>query len=936
MDILIPQRKVCGPRALFWLAGVLLWALAGSAAAADPAPRYGTITGVVINLANGSFLSRVTVEALPAGTTAVTDIDGLFSLSVPPGRYGLRVRHDGFLDQRVQGVVVSPGQTIFQDVGLNPLGLDLGSITVEAEAEQASQIALLIERKTALSIRDSIGREEISKSPGSDAADLMQRVTGVSVVDSKFVYVRGMGERYSNTMLNGAILPSTQPDKRVVSFDLFPTGLLENIRTEKSYTPDQPGEFSAGLVRMETVSFPRQAILRVSVGQGYGSNTTFKPFHTYSGGGRDWLGFDDGARSLPSVIPSERVFRRSAFGTSGFPAAELQEMGRAFGNVWEPRLRDARPNQKFSLTGGNTIGKLGFVFALSYDHGQHRQLEQRTTYAATAEGLVLKTNYGFDVNTMSVRSGLLGNLAYELNSGNRLILRNYLTRDTSDETRLYEGFSDTIGNDIRNTRLRFIEESIYSGQLAGEHLVGLKGGGFLEWRLTYSRTSRDEPDIREVFYQFNPVVNQFVLSDAGQSKSRQFYEMAEDMWEPAVDWSNFFNWSRFSGSVKVGASYRDRDRFFDARRFRFSQRSGVRDLDFSLPPETLLAPENINPNTFELIETTRNTDHYDARQITRGFYAMMDVTLGPRWRAVGGVRIESDTLAVTTYNPFLPDLQPLLSGLSNTDLLPAAGLIHSLGRNMNLRASYSRTVNRPEFRELAPFEFTDVVDGWDTAGNPDLERARIRNYDLRWEWFPSARELLSVSYFFKDFDQPIEGVIIPSANLRQTFANALGARNSGFEFETQKSLGFLSAKLDRFAVLANYTLVDSNVDIRPDPIIAVTSLSRPLAGQSRHIFNGTLEYQSPDSGMVARILFNYQGRRISDVGAKGQPDIFQESYPRLDAVFIRPLGRAWSLKAGADNLLDREVRYTQGDLPFRTFYTGRRFSIGVTYSFLGG
>ena len=327
-----------------------------------------------------------------------------------------------------------------------------------AVADQASEAALLVERKTAPTVSDSIGAQEMSRMVGSDASDVMQRVTGVSIVDSKYVYIRGLGERYSSTMLNGAVVPSTRPDKKVVPMDLVPAALLQNIRTEKSYTPDQPGEFSGGLVKMNAVDFPRSPILKLSYGTGFGSTTTFKDFADYPGGSRDWLGFDDGTRVLPSGIPNQRLTRRGRFSDTGFTPTELQGYGQSFSNVWTPRGgRNAIPNQSFNFMAGNTFGKLGVVLALSHGNNSHRQQESRNHYRSAGQGkLSPLREYEMDFSTRSILTGITGNFAYELTDNNRIQFQNFFSKDTSDESRFFEGYdsdgqqlSDLLHQDLR-------------------------------------------------------------------------------------------------------------------------------------------------------------------------------------------------------------------------------------------------------------------------------------------------------------------------------------------------------------------------------------------------------------------------------------------------------------------------------------------------------
>ena len=404
---------------------------------------------------------------------------------------------------------------------------------------------------------------------GSDASDVMQRVTGVSIVDNKYVYIRGLGERYSSTMLNGAVVPSTRPDKKVIPMDLFPAALMQNIRTEKFYTPDQPGEFSGGLVKMNTVDFPRSPILKLSYGTSFGSTTTFKDFADYPGGSRDWLGFDDGTRSLPSGIPNQRLTRRGRFSNTGFTPDELQGFGQSFSNVWTPHGgQNAIPNQSFNFMAGNTFGKLGVVLALSHGNKWHRQQESRNYYRSAVQGkLSPLREYEMDFSTRSILTGITANFAYELTDNNRIQFQNFFSKDTSDESRFFEGFDSDGQQRVRNQRIRMIEEDVGSTKVSGEHYLTALGNSFLTWRLSYSLSTLDEPDLREALYEERN--DRFLLADESQSGFRLFNDLDENIWEPGLDWTTYFNRGIMNSSIKVGASYRSRQRDFLSRRFRF-------------------------------------------------------------------------------------------------------------------------------------------------------------------------------------------------------------------------------------------------------------------------------------------------------------------------------------------------------------------------------
>ncbi len=917
-----------------WRSGLLALLLVTGSVLGQSGPT-GQLRGFVLDLSTGGTLNNTLVEVEPGGASAVTDLDGMFAFSLPAGEYSLVVRKPGYLPYRVEGVRVPDSGEVWQEVPLTPEGgVSQTTVEVVATSERATIEALLAERKSIGVLSDSIGRQEMALNPGSDGADVMQRVTGVSLVDNKYVFVRGLGERYSATQLNGSQIPSTQPDKKVIAMDLFPASLLENIRTEKSYMPDQPGEFAGGIVKVNTLDFPRSPTFKVTYGTSFNTLTTFQPFKSYPGGKYDFWGFDNGSRTLPSLIPPQRIVRGTAF-TPGFTREELAVLGRAFTNVWEfDENRDAIPGQKFNFILGNTWGRLGLVFALNHGTDFENRKERMVFYNLGGGGQLEPFNdYQMEYSTMKARTSGTLNLAWRLGANHKLLFRNFYTHEASDESRFFEGSNSDFNGLYRNYRLKWEEESIYSGQLAGEHYLPFLGNALFNWTLSRATSMLDQPDLRETLYESRSLAgDEFVLADESQSGFRQFINLKEVLWDPDANLATFFHTGSVVGSVKIGAGYRHRDRDFGARRFRFVP-VNTQGIDLTLPPEQIFTPDNINPRGFELRETTRNTDAYTALQITRAWYVVGDLSWR-RWRFVGGVRLEDDEQRIETYNPFQRSLITVSTRLDNRDYLPALNVVYQLNGQMNLRASAAKTLNRPEFRELAPFDFSDVVGGRTVQGYAGLTRATIQNYDLRWEWFPAATDLVSVSFFEKRFNDPIERVVEATAQLRTSFRNADSAENRGVELDLRKGLGFLSRRLENLRVTGNYTFVDSEVQIPAGGIIVLTTRSRPLSGQSRHVFNGILEYTSPRWRTTARALYNFQGSRISDVGAFGIPDIIEDGYRSLDALVSQPFG-SWNLKFAAQNLLDEEVRFLQGGLPQRVYRLGRTFTVSLSYSFFG-
>ena len=915
-------------RALALAVGLLL-----ALAAQGQAPS-GAVVGFVLDANNGEPIrgAQVNVEGLPDQATT-TDTEGVYRFTLPAGTYQISVSSSKHLPAKIDNLVVAAGESVDGSLVLvTPDSVTTVDVVATVESSTATAEAIIAERKLAPVVSDAISQEDIAASTASDAAGAVQKVTGVSIVEGGYVYVRGLGERYSSTMLNNAMLPTTEPERRVVPLDLFPASLINNVKVLKTYTPDLPGEFAGGLVQLETVEFPTQKIFTAGMSYGFNSRTTFDDFDSYPGGSYDFFGFDDGEREAPDLIPRDgRVFP----GT--YTPDELQAIGRSFPVNWEPTTSESiRPHVGYSVAGGNTWGKLGLVAAVTFTNKPQRWYELQRFLVNTGGGQAgILTDYpDYIADNESVRLGGVMNLAYSISPNHKIVWRNTLTRETDKEARTFEGLNGRIDTVIRNERLRWVERSLLATGFEGEHVFPGAGNSLLHWQITFSQSKRDEPDLREVVRTLNPNGTTPFLA-LPQSGTRFYSYLDDNIYEPQLDWALPFYKGGLSGKFELGFRGTFRDREFAARRFRFVPLR-LSQIDLNLPSNELFAPENITPDLFQIRENTRGTDQYTASMDVYAGYAMLDLSFAQRWRVIGGVRIEDANILVETIDPLVPGAVPAISNLVNRDPLPGVNVIYAVTPKQNLRFAYSKTVSRPDFRELSPFDFVNVLGGFSFSGNPDLVRAKIDNFDVRWEHFFGGSQVFAASYFYKTFENPIEVTIQPTTgDLRQTYINAAGGKNQGVELELRRSLAFASSKLSDFALQANVTLVDSEVEIGEDQRDLLTSLVRPMMGQSRLIYNLIGEWNRPRWRSNARFYTNYVSRRITDVGAIGLPDIYQESNLFLDFVYqynLREDGR-WSIRFNAENLSDNHYEWRQADILQRSFRMGRTYSIGTTYAF---
>ncbi len=873
----------------------------------------------------------------------ISGIDGRFVIrDVPEGSHTVVVEMLGYGSKSVTDLVVASGLATVV-VQLEPQAIALEGISVEVAVDRSSATALVQERMTGAAVMDAIGADQISRSPDGDAAAALKRVPGLSVVDGKFAYVRGLGERYSSTTLNGAPLASPMPDRKVVPLDIIPSGLLESIVTSKSYSPDQPGDYAGGLVELRTKNFPSRRIASFSASTGYNSVSTLRDGLRYAGGGLDFLGFDNGARALPSILPTDQ---RVIF--PNFSRGELERFGEAFGGDWGPVVQKLPMNGSIGASFGDDLEvfgrSLGLLTSVTYssDFSTKADIVERIFTSGNADNP--EVDYAGEATTRSVSLGGLANFSYELTSTDRVTGSFVYNRLMDDEARTLEGFNLDTNANQRNHRIRFLAQTLANARLEGEHLLSGLSQAKVDWRGAWSRASRYEPNTREVLYREDD--GRFSFYNFVSSGSVFHQNLIDDTYSGATDVTLPFTLSesglgltlRFGGS----GSIKRRDAF--ARRFRFLAPGGrVDEQVLNRDPNDLFDPGTIGPDGFELAEATFRPDNYDASENIFAGYAMLDTEISESIRLMTGARVEKTTQDVQPLDLFDMGLPPLDGAkLDDLDLLPAANLVLRLGDDLNVRAGWSRTLARPQLRELAPFAFADYAGGYLTVGNPELVRSRIQNFDLRWEVSPGYGSIIAASGFYKTFSNPIEVSVLPSTELLKTWVNGGEARNFGMELEFRSTLAPISPLLGNFAVNTNLTLVRSTVNT-PREIrvyipgqggldLDVVAKERALQGQSPYVVNATITYADGGGDLRASALFNRVGRRIDAVGGQATPDVYEESRSQLDLVLEKRATQLISLKLSAGRLLGNVVRFTQeGDL-LREWNTGRSLSFSASWS----
>jgi TonB-dependent receptor len=930
--------------------------------AQKPAPKgKGVLWGTVTDTKFDEAIVEAEVQVVGRKEKAFADIDGRFRLELPPGNYKLRVRYELHRPSVVE-IPVKVGELTRIDFKLVPDEGAVEEVVIEEKADQSSAESQTLERKRSSSVGDGVGRAEIARTPDRNAAEAAQRIVGATIVDNKFVYVRGLGERYTNALLNGSPLPSTEPDRNTVPLDLFPSLVLDSLNITKQFLPDMPADFAGGSVRIKTRDFPKQPLFQLSVAGAYNTESTGRKRPGYQGSSTDWLGFDGGARGLPSSIPNRRLDQ------SATTTQEQISYGHRLNSPLITFKKGTPPNFGVTMVAGNSYkvgpdAKLGLIAALNY--GQSYVLQNRTQRTFSSgplpdgtQSVLVAEEYTGQHSIDSVRWGTFGSAALELSHRHTISLVAFHSQNADDHTWDLE----SSGSDgLHATHLEYVSRALNFLQLRGEHHFPTLSDLEIDWNTSYSIANRDQPDTRDVRYrrdELNGIPGWSYVPD--QSGEHQFLTQTDTSGSAGFDvLQPLIKAIEHETSIKGGALLTTRRREFRARRFQFlpsrdpgflfNQLSFCPGASYSGGcPNYLFRPELIRPDGLLLNEWTQGFDQYKTGLDVYAAYGMIDTKILPKLRVIGGVRAEITFQTFDGFDPFDPAGAHARSNIFRTDWLPAASVVYELTPKSNARFGASQTLARPQLRELSPAVSTNAAGDRQVAGNPGLTMTKITNLDLRYEYFPTLREVLAASLFYKHFRSPIEEVVSGTGLLGYT--NAPQANLYGAELEGRKSLEVLAAALRDFSVLANFTLVYSNVHFGARKAAATTD-DRPLAYQSPYVVNVSLDYSNLAHGVDARLLYNVYGPRITAVGSNSLPDEYEMPRHSLDLSASKKFAQHLELKLQAQNILAAPVvfayRNQQGFKPVgplqfeslgrqpatRTWNPGTTFTATATYTY---
>jgi hypothetical protein len=902
------------------------------------------LSGRVLNQKNEP-VSGASLNITGINRNLAADVEGRFSIILEEGKkYTLTVTAVGYQTKAVDEVEVKKNEDNTITIILDVAAKQGTEIVIRSNARRENTTGLLNFQRNNTSLSSGLSADFIRRTPDKNTGEVLKRVSGASIQDNKFVVIRGLSDRYNQALINGAQLPSSEPDKKAFSFDVIPSQLIDNIIINKTATPDLTGEFAGGLVQINTKDIPTRNFITVGLGFGFNTQSVFKDFVSNERGQNDWLGFDD-RRNIPASYPQ----KYGVYNT--LPLNERQKIAASFrDDVWAETNSTAGPIQSYNLTWANAVrGKKGSAFGsiIGITYRNSKLLYSATKELFEKDGQQAFFDFTDLQNKYSTNLGGILNLAWTKGK-NKVAFKNLFNQLFEDNYYNRSGINTENLQDIQLRSSVLNQRTLLSSQLEGTHSIA--GKLKLSWNLNYSYNNKEQPDLRVVTYGRSIGTNNpFLVNLRGNNTNRFFSSLTDHAVGANGSLAYDFKIGEQKQSVKIGGNTTIRLRDFKAFIFGFSEPGDV-SLN-ALPFNSIFASANFTKtNGFEMITALQNPqDKYYGISALSGGFIMFDNKIADKWRLVWGTRVEN-------FEQFLKSNQQgsdkaVIINTSKVDFLPSLNLTFSPSTKHNIRAAVSKTVARPEFREIAPFAFFDFETIASTAGNSDLQRSSITNADLRYEWYPKAGEVLSMGVFFKDFTDPIE-LRLNSASVatrrQYEFRNAKTATLFGTELEFRKSLSFLSKAewANRLFFNGNVSVIFSEVtlgglDQSGNPLPAT---QRPLQGQSPYLINAGFQYDSK-GGTGASILYNRIGQRLALVGNNDFGDIYELPRHLLDLQFTQKvLKRKGEVRLTISDLLNQPIAtYENRDKPkaynkstdrtFSSFTPGTTFTLAFTYDF---
>ncbi|MBL7839118.1 MAG: TonB-dependent receptor [Cyclobacteriaceae bacterium] len=876
----------------------------------------GSIAGKITDEKTGEAIigGSVLVQGTSIGTS--TDIEGNFLIgSVPAGTYSLQITYVGYQNTIVPNVVVENGKRITIDAKISDATSQLEEVVITGTRSVDNDFSIVREIRESKLVVTGISAEMITRSPDRDAAEVVKRVPGVTIMDGKYIVIRGLSERYNVTLLHGAYAPSMEADKRSFAFDIIPSAQIDQLLVFKSPSPELPGDFAGGAVKITTKSIPDESSITVGYSLGYRAGTSFNDFYRGKRSGSQLIGLNGGANDLPSGFPS--------YVTSSLPQGELDNAALSLNNNWTPEKTSAFLDQSASVTGAFKFNagkvQIGNITAINWSNTFTRYDVQRgafNNYDEINNKPDPLYSYKDDQNNQNTRAGILFNWAARINANNTIEFKNLYNQINNSQYIYRQGPNYTNNAYFGFGGFREIFRGVYSGQLLGKHKL-FDGKTNVSWVVNAGKSFRDLPDNRRYrvnIDQSNGSERLFIPSVSSPNYLGRFYSnMDEHSVGGSVNIDHTIEVTEnFLPVLAAGVFVERKERDFDARNMgyikgsNYDPNAGLEDLTIR---DLFANPANFGTTGLVLSEQTNGSDSYSASNHLVAYYGSLTLPFGKKVTLSGGARIENNKQDLQSAYINGDEVAPLKRVVR---VLPSANLSYNISDKMIVRTTYGQTLNRPEFRELAPFGYYDFEYNWVTVGNPQLKTAQIHNYDVRWELYPSKTEMITVGAFYKKFTNAIEvyNELSGSETKTLSYKNANSADAYGVEIDVRKSLAGLTGSkfVDNLNILFNTSLVKSRVQVEDQP-------ERPLMGQSPYVINAGVYYNNDNAGLQVAILYNVVGKRIFAVGnynassgIVSDPDIYELPRNVLDFSITKKFSERMTAKFAISDILNQ--RYT--------------------------
>jgi len=931
--------------------------------------QSGSIKGVVKDKKTGETIvgANVIIQGTTIGTS--TDLDGNYEISgLAPGTYNVLVSFVSYKKQILQ-VKVGAGVAVL-NYDVDEEATEIGEVKVTAARKTGSDIDVLNKIKTSDVVLSGISSQMIQKSQDKDASEVVRRVPGITITDGRFIVVRGLIERYNSVLLNGASAPSFENDVRAFSFDAIPSGIIDNIEIYKSPAPHLPADFAGAAVNVVTKNNADKNEIKVNYSAGYQDNTSMRDFYTYEGGKMDWLGYDDGTRSMPTSLPGTQeftsLFKFDDAATVAQKKQEITDISRSFKNNWSPVIKRAGLNHSASVSSQSrfVLGKvsIGNITSVNYSRSNEYINRFRGEYQDYDDSLKrMYYNLEFYDNryTENVKAGLIHNWNIIFGNNHKIEFRNFLNQMGKDVVNLREGVNFYNNDTLKLTELKYQSRFIYSGQIAGKF-------NFFDDRTKidvlagYGRTINDQPDIRRVTYQLNTNIddpNYHLYQIRMQTKAdplnagRIYMKLDEKVYNFAINLDqHIFKSEDLNLGIKAGTFIEIKERSFYARSLGVVKPYNTTSVNLFQSVDSVMNSNNFfyaTPTSSSGLvyrEGTLDRDRYKANNNIFAYYAGLRMNAFKRLSVYGGIRAESFYRKLSDFYFPSPGIDSLDIVMDTLDIFPSVNATFNINEKHLLRFSYGKTTNRPEFRELSSFVFTEFEGFYIVYGNDTLRNSYIDNFDLRYEFYPSPSEVISIGAFYKKFENPIE-VFLIQAGTGYDYKpfNSKEAIAQGLEFDLRKSLHALEQS-NWFWFLKDLTLV-FNTSIIKSEINTVNQKDardsiRIMQGQSPYIINAGMYYQNDSNGIMVSLMYNRIGDRIAYVGTPDNPHTWELARNSLDFSISKKFGKYYDARIGIKDILNAPVEFVQYygskeniSFPTRRYLPGRLFTIGFGITF---